>query len=430
MAYKRILIKNTHIIDTANFRCDNVDILLNFDAGRIHTEKIARKITAEDVRVVEASSLYAAPAFVDLWSHIGESGGESRETISTGTNAAICGGFGYILVAPDGEYVLDSPSAIERRAHGAFASSKCRVGFCGALTKGMKGKELCDYKSLLKSGAVAFSDGKKEAVSDDLLYEAMSLLSKENALFIGHPRYHSEYMNSAANLGRVSGILGVKGIPSSAEALDVARYILYAAETGCRLHLCEISCEASLELISQAKSKDFAVSASTSPQYFSFCENDLLFYGARAKVYPPLRTSRDVNAVISALADGTLDCISSDHTPLAKKEKGNNLKTALDGSIGLQTAFSAADSYLLEPGKVDLYRLIDLMSRAPANILGLDFSIRENTDTFLNLLSLDREFIVTENYLKSRSSNSIFLGLNLRGCVEKAFVSNPSEKNI
>ncbi len=425
MAQQRYLIKNAHIVDIAARRHKSSDILLNFSAGRYTVEKLASKINDDGAQTVNASSFYAVPAFIDLWSHMGESGFDYRETFATGTNAAVCGGYGYLLLAPDGKNVLDSPLALERRAKDVAVSAKCPVGFCAALTKGMKGIVINDLAALKSSGAVAFSDGKKESMSDDLLYDVMKLLAKQDSLLIGHPRYHPEYKNCAATLGRVSRILGVKGIPSSAEALDVARYILYAAETGCRLHLCEISCEASLELISQAKAKGVAVTASTSPQYFSFSENDILFYGARAKVYPPLRSSRDVSAVISALADKTLDCISSDHTPLAKEEKGSDIKDSAEGSIGLQTAFSAADTYLIEPGKIDLYRLLELMYTAPASILDIDHSIRPENQACFNLISLEREFIVSNNYLKSRSQNSIFMGLNLRGSVEHSYISNP-----
>ncbi|MBQ4055285.1 MAG: amidohydrolase family protein [Clostridia bacterium] len=421
---QRYLIKNTRVLNADKHRCETADILLDSENGVYNVAEIGARLNCGSAQIINASSLYAVPAFIDLWSHIGEIGYEYREDFSTGTTAAICGGYGYLLIAPDGKSVTDSPSVLEKRLKESSASAKCQVGFVGALSKSMKGNKLCDFEAMKGLGAVAFGDGKKENLPDDLLYEAMRLLAKCDSLFIGHPRYHAEYKECAANLGRVSRILGVKGIPASAEALDVARYLLYAAETGCRLHLCGISTKASLELIAQAKARSLNITASTSPQYFSMSENDILFYGARAKVYPPLRASSDVEAVVSALADQTLDCISSDHTPLANEEKGSDFKTAADGSIGLQTAFSAADTYLLESRKIDVYRLFELMYAAPASILGIDHSIRQGSNAYINLVSPDREFIVTNNYLKSRSSNSIFMGLNLRGCVERSFISN------
>ena len=418
------LIKNARILDLNKRKHESADILLDSDNGRYKVAKIAARLNCDSAQIINASSLCVVPAFADLWSHMGEPGFEYREDFSTGTTAAVCGGYGYLLLAPDGKNVIDSPSLLEKRIREASASSKCPLGFVAALSKGIKGNKLSDFDALKNSGAVAFSDTKNENLPDELLYEAMKRLSGLDSLFIGHPRYHVSYKDAAANLGRVSRILGVKGIPASAEALDIARYILYSAETGCRLHLCGISCKASLELISLAKAKSVNITASTSPQYFSMSENDILFYGARARVYPPLRTAEDVRAIVSALADGTLDCISSDHTPLANEEKGTDFKTAADGSIALQTVFSAADTYLLEPGKIDIYRLLDLMYTAPARILGIDHTIKEGNDAYINLVSLDREFIVTNNYLKSRSSNSIFMGLNLRGCVERSFISN------
>lgn len=424
---QRYHIKNARIIDIEARKHKSADIILEYDNGVYTVLNVGARLADESARIVNGASLCAVPAFVDLWAHIGEKGFEYRESFDTGTTAAISGGYGYVLLAPDGENVVDSPSVLENRIRDAASSSKCRLGFCAALSKGMKGNSLNDYDALKSCGAVAFSDGKREALSDDLLFEAMTNLAKTDSLFIGHPRYHNSYKEAPVNLGRISKILGVKGVPASVEALDVARYILYAAETGCRLHLCGISTKSSLELISQAKAKSINITASTSPQYFSMTENDILFYGARAKVYPPLRKSEDVSAVISALSDGTLDCISSDHTPLAIEEKGNDIKTALDGSIGLQTAFSASCTYLLESGRIDIYKLIELMYATPADILGLDFNLSMNNDAYMNLLSIDREFIVTGNYLKSRSSNSIYMGLNLRGCVEHSFISNHFE---
>lgn len=425
MLKQRLLIKNAHIINAAKRCYDEFELLISSTENNSYQiERIAQTIDDITARSINCSGLYITPAFIDLWSHIGDIGYEYRETYATGTNAAVCGGFGYVTVAPTGKKVTDSPQILERRLIDAENMGKCRVGFCGALTKGIGGKEICDYSAMKALGAVAFSDGKHESMGDDLLYLSMDQIAKADSLFIAHPRYHSCYKGGSVNRGRISRILGVSGIPTSAEALDVARYLLFAAETGCRLHICGISCEPSIELIANAKHKGINVTASTSPQYFSFCEDDILFYGARARVWPPLRTRRDVNAVIEALSNGTLDCITSDHTPLAKEEKGSDFKNSTDGTIGLQTAFSAGNTYLVTPGKLDIFRLVDLMYSSPAKILGIDHLINEGTAANLNIVSLDREFIVTNNYLKSRSSNSIFMGLNLRGCVDSSYISN------
>ena len=424
MAKQRFIIKNAHIINAAKRSYDASELLVTMhEDNSWYIEQISDTIVDVTARSVNASGLYITPAFIDIWSHMGEIGFDYRETYSTGTNAAVCGGYSHLVLAPDGKKVIDSPSILERRVNDAKRTGKCNISFCAAVTKGLAGRELCDYSALKKLGAVTFSDGKYESMPDAFLYEAMLGIKKADSLLIAHPRYHNCYNSPSVNRGRISKILGVEGIPCSAESLDVARYLLYAAETGCRLHICGISCEASIELIAQAKRKGIAVTASTSPQYFSFSDDDILFYGARAAVWPPLRTRNDVSAVIDALSDGTIDCIVSDHTPLAKEEKGNVIKDCTDGTISLQTTFSAANTYLVTPGHIDVFRLIDLMYTSPSRILGINHDLKESSEANINLISLDREFIVTNNYLKSRSSNSIFMGLNLRGCVDSSYIT-------
>ena len=418
----RVIIKNVSVCEKGSEHFAVKDILLEFDGQRRLISAIDDKIDVDGV-IVDGYGLTALPGFIDLWSRMGEPDGSKRETFSTGTNSAINGGYSRVTVAPFGTPVTDRPEVLSDRMAKSARDAKCAVSFIGALSVGCAGKELCDYHTLSECGAVAFSDGMYESLPDSLLREAMSRIAEVDALIIATPRLLKCYSGGSVNLGRVSKLMGYNGIPYSAEVADVARYLIYAAETGCRLHLAGISTEQGVEAVYLAKKHGINVTASAFPCNFSFNENDILFYGSNAKVWPPLRTESDVAAVRRALIDGTLDCVSSCHIPLTEKEKSNDIELSKFGVIGLQTAFSAAGTYLFPTSKVDAHKLIELFSSAPAKILGVRKpEIAPGEISCFSLVNFDRDFIVSENYLKSRSSNEIFKGLTLRGEIHRTFI--------
>ena len=416
----KLLIKNVSVFLPRENKYDVRDILVEQTDGINTVKAVDVNIEAEDASAFNAYGCTAMPSFVDLWSRMGEPDGDKRESFSTGTNAALNGGFGTVLAAPYGKPATDDPSVLLKRKEKAKSDARCEVKFCGALTFGMLGKKLCDHAAMMDAGAVAFSDGMNERLPDDLLREAMLGIAKLRSLLIVTPRISPFYSDCCVNLGKVSGFLGLKGVPKSAEAIDLSRYLILAAETGCRLHVAGVSTEQGVEAVYQAKRRGADVTASAFPANYSFSQDDLFFYGSMAKVWPPLRETGDLKAVRDALLDGTLDCVSSCHTPLTDAQKGSDIAASEFGVTGLQTAFSSAASYLFPGDTVDKTRLCQLFSEAPSEILGIKKTrIEPGNEADFSIVSFDRDFIVSENFLKSRSGNSIFKGLTLRGSVER-----------
>ena len=203
-------------MDAVKRRFDARDILIASDDGRMTIEKIGEHVSAEGVRSLNVNGLMAVPSFCDLWARMGEPGFEYRETFQTGSNSAVCGGFGTVLVQPFGQKITDNADVLKSRVEESSESSKCRLLFCGALSLECKGKALCDYDALADAGAVAFSDGPFECLPDNLLREAMIRLSAKDRLLIACPTFSDNYKDALINLGRASKLLGVNGIPASA----------------------------------------------------------------------------------------------------------------------------------------------------------------------------------------------------------------------
>ena len=419
------LVKNA-VYPVADYsRFESADILLEESDGRFTILKIARKQKDPEADVVYASGALFMPGFIDLWARVGEPGRLSREDYISGSNAAVYGGYGHVLLEPFGDQICDDVRVLQKRLSDSQKSTKCKYHFTAALTKGCKGKELCDYSELSECGAVAFTDGKFDAMDDAILYKAMNAVRDTGRSIIVMPRHEPCYHNAVATSGRIADLLKYPGIPSSVEAASISRYLIFALDTGCRIHVVGVSTKHSVELIAEAKSRGANVTASAFPIHFSMNENDLPFYGSLAKVWPPLRAKEDVDSLISGIKDGTVDCIVSDHTPLLQDEKSYDFISSESGTIGLQTAFSAACSYLLYPGHIDYIRLAKLFICSPAEILGIDIPrVAEGESGDFSVISINDDFIVTENYLKSKAHNSVYNGLSLCGLQKKAYFSD------
>lgn len=424
MPTKKHLIRNAVLLNKELSRTETRDVLLTESAGKYVITQIGKKIRDPEAETVFAAGSYLLPGFTDLWASVAEPSFESREDYISGTNAAVSGGYKNVLLKPFGKPVSDCVPVLNKRKKEVPSDSKCNYFFTSSLTVGCKGESLCDYKKLSNAGAVAFSDGMYERLPDDLLRKAMAAVAETGKFIIAVPQVFPCYPDAVANEGRVASLLRLAGVPASSEAVSISRYIVYSAETGCRLHIAGVSTKASVDIISCAKEKGIPVTASAFPVHFAFNENDIPFYGSHAKVWPPLRTRDDENAVIEGIKNGTIDCISSDHSPLLPEEKPYDFSRAEFGTLGIQTAFSAACAYLLFPRHIDIFRLSELFVYAPAKILGIDVpDISEGSSGSFTLMSSNDEFIVTGNYLKSKSHNSVFNGLSLCGLQKNHYFS-------
>jgi len=403
------------------------DILIKnktYDSDSVIAE-IAPKIDESlySASIYDAAGRPVLPGFVDIHCHLRDPGFEYKEDIVSGTLAAACGGYSAVVCMPNTNPVIDNVTTLSYVIKKAKNLGACRVFPTAAITVGQKGTTLCDFKTLADAGAVAFTDDGHPVSDPAIMYEAMKECAKHDYLIISHPEELSLAEGGAVNEGKVSAHFGVKGIPNAAEDAMIARDIVLAEATGCRLHLAHVSTKGGMQLVREAKARGVRVTAETCPHYFSLCDEDVVFYGNNAKMNPPLRSKEDVAAVIEAIKDGTVDCISTDHAPHSALEKSGSISEALCGITGLQTAFSAAMTYLVMPGHIDLSRLCELMCYNPASIIGIDCGIEVGKRADLSIVSVSKDIIITKNYLKSKSFNTPFLGQTLCGTIDDVFIN-------
>ena len=371
------LLKNCRLIDSGevvDILTDNKTIL-----------KIGQNITA-DAQIYDAQGRYVTPGFIDLHCHLRDPGYLYKETILSGTAAALAGGYSVVVCMPNTKPIADNPDVLKYILNSA---ASCAVYPTGSITIGEEGKELCDFDELTNAGAVAFTDDGKP-VTDSLL---MKRALETGYLIISHPE--DIYLKTT----------------NSAEDIMIARDLILAEETGGRLHLAHVSTRGGVRLIRDAKMRGVNVTCETCPHYFSFTKDN-----SNARMNPPLRSQADVDAIIEGLQDGTIDCISTDHAPHAAHEKtGENI---LNGITGLQTAFAAGVTNLVMTGKVKLKRLVELITINPAKILGFDVSIKEGGAANLNVIDIEKAVTIEESMLKSLSFNTPFLRQTLYGTVD------------
>lgn len=431
MADKYTLIKNAHIVDAKARSMTPGSILLRLrrsDApGEIaavsYSDGSGAGIKVPDgCEVFDARGSLAVPAFTDMHCHLREPGEEEKETINTGTAAAAAGGYGAVVAMPNTKPPIDTVQRLRDELDTARAWGMCEVLPAAAITLGQRGQILCDFDALHKAGAVAFTDDGMPVSDAGVMLEAMRRCATGGYIIISHCEEPSLSAGGVMNEGRTARTLGVRGIPNAAEEVMIARDIILSEETGCRLHVAHVSTAGGMRMIRDAKSRGVKVTCETCPHYFSFCDEDVMFYGANAKMNPPLRSREDVAAVIEAIADGTVDCISTDHAPHTEKQKSGPLAEVKNGITGLQTSFAAAVTYLVMPGHIDIYRLVELLCIRPAEMLGRESEIKPGAHVSIAVVNPNREIVISRSMLKSKSFNTPFMGLSLFGAVERTFV--------
>jgi len=383
----------------------------------------AQKLTAD--KVVDGGGRFIIPGMIDLHVHLRDPGFEYKEDIISGSKCAAAGGVTSVFAMPNTKPATDSVEVLEYIADKA-KDADCRVFPVAAITKNLESGELCDMPSLSKAGAAAFSDDGKPVMTAKLLRDAMLVAAKNDLLIMSHCEDMSLAKGGAINEGKVSRMLGLQGIPNLAEDVATERDIMVAEATGCRLHICHVSTRGSLDCIRRAKARGVRVTAETCPHYFSLSDSDVIYYGSNAKMNPPLRGEDDVKAVIEAIVDGTIDCISTDHAPHSAEEKGSDISKSLNGIIGLQTSFAASYTNLVQTGHISFARLIELMSANPARITGLDKmglgALEVGSPADFALVTLGCEHTVTKESLRGKSANTPFVGMTFGARVDATYL--------
>jgi dihydroorotase len=420
---KPILIKGARIIDPSQ--------KLNAIGSLVVTEgKIAwlgtgnQKPPDNDYDLLDARSLVAAPGFIDLHCHLRDPGFEAKEIISSGTLAAAHGGFTTVCCMPNTEPPIDNRSIVDYIKTKAATDGVIRVLPIGCITRGRKGEALADMGELASAGVVAFSDDGNPVTNSRLMRQALDYSLAFGLPVIEHCEDKVLAENGQMNEGIISTRLGLPGIPDAAEASMVARDIALAELTGARLHIAHISTAGSVELVRAGKKKGVHVTCEVTPHHLTLTEEIVMGYDTNAKVNPPLRTQKDIAALIEGLKDGTIDAIATDHAPHTALEKLCEFAYAPFGISILETAFGMLMG-LVHGGKIDLDLLILKMTCGPAKILGERWgpagTLAVGSPADIVLIDPDKEWTVDPLTFASKGRNTPLGGAKLKGKVVMTF---------
>ncbi|HID02467.1 MAG TPA: dihydroorotase [Desulfobacterales bacterium] len=369
----------------------------------------------EDCEVFDLQGKWIVPGLIDMHVHLREPGEEYKETIESGTRAAAAGGFTAVACMPNTIPVNDCASVTEFILKTAKNKGFSKVYPVGAISKGSQGIDLAEYGEMKMSGAVAVTDGGLPVLDSQLMRRAMEYAGSHGLLVISHPEEIALSRNGAMNEGVVSTRLGLRGIPVAAEAVMVYREIALAELTGQRTHIAHVSTAAATDLIRQAKARGVKMTAEATPHHFTLTEEAVADYNTNAKMNPPLRAEEDRQAIRKGLQDGTFDAIATGHAPHSVLEKELEFDQAANGVIGLESSLALSLS-LVRDGLIDVMRLVDLMSVAPARILkvaGGTLAVGSVAD--VTVIDPDKEFVFTKESILSKGKNSPFLDWKLQG---------------
>jgi len=410
-----LLIKNGRVIDPAAGIDETLDILIK--DGQIAEIKAKITIDSAKTKVIDASRLIVTPGLIDMHVHLREPGFEYKETIASGARAAARGGFTTIACMPNTNPVNDNRGVTEFIMGQAKKANQVNVLPIAAISRGSQGKELTDMADLKEAGAIAFSDDGQPVSSSLLFRRALEYSKMLSTLIIDHCEDLELAANGVMHEGQWSVKLGLKGIPSTAEEVMVARDILLARLTGSRVHLAHISCRGSLELIRWAKENNLPVTAEVTPHHLLLTDQMIVDYDPNLKVNPPLRSQEDRQALVQALQDGTIDVIATDHAPHAPDEKDTEFDAAPFGIIGLESALPVLLDRLVQKKIITFSRLIELLSTNPARILGLKNKghLRVGADADLTLIQPQKKQTIDINSFASKSKNCPFNGWVVKG---------------
>ncbi|MGE7369785.1 dihydroorotase [Neorhizobium sp. NPDC001467] len=419
---KPLVIENVRIIDPSRNLDETGAIVVGAD-GRILAAgaEALNQGRPEGAILRDGRGLIATPGLVDARVHVGEPGEEHRETIESASRAAAAGGVTSFIMMPDTDPVIDDIALVEFVLKTARDKAIVNVYPAAALTKGLLGQEMTELGLLKEAGAVAFTEGHR-ALSDSLLLRrAMTYAREFDAVIALQPR--EKYLgNGVMNEGLLASWLGLSGVPKEAELIPLERDLRMAALTRAKYHASQLSVPEAAEAMRTARNRGANATCAVSINHLTLNENDIGEYRTFFKLSPPLRTEDDRVAMVDALADGTIDIITSSHDPQDVDTKRLPFADAADGAVGLETMLSAA-LRLHHAGQVPLMRLIDAMSTRPAQIFGLDAgTLKPGAKADITLIDLEEPWLLSKDMLLSRSKNTPFDDARLTGRVVATYV--------
>jgi dihydroorotase len=414
------LIRGGRVVDPSQDLDARLDVLV----ARGVIAEIAERIEApEGAEIVDAAGLIVCPGLIDVHVHLREPGGEHKETIRSGSRAAVAGGFSAVVAMPNTDPPIDDPAAVGFVVAAGLRASAARVYPTGAITVEQKGEQLTEFGELIGAGAVAVTDDGRPVSNAGLMRLAL-----EYALTFDLPvAVHAEDLDlsrgGCMNEGVISTRLGLTGIPNCAEDVMIARDLMLAELTGGRLHVQHVSTRGGVEMIRAAKARGIRVTAEGSPHHFTLTDRAVESYRTDAKMNPPLRSEADRDAVREGVRDGTLDVIATDHAPHHYDEKEQAFEDAPNGIVGLETALGLALTELVHTRLLDLATLVERMSCAPARALSLPGgTLQRGSAADVTLFDPEREWTVDPTQFLSLSRNTPFAGRRLRGRAVRTLV--------
>lgn len=410
-----MLLKNGHVVDPAQNLNGKADILLEGDK----IVAVGPELAADGAQIVDLTGRVVMPGFVDMHVHLREPGREDKETIATGCQAAIHGGFTSIACMPNTTPVADNEAVVEAVLYKAYKANLADVYPIACITKGQKGEELTEMLLLHQAGAVAFSDDGRTVQNSGVLRRAMDYSKALDGLLISHCEDEDLLGSGVVNEGIVSTELGLAGIPNEVEDLIIARDLMLAKLTGCRLHIAHVSTAGGVALIAKAKAEGVRVTAEATPHHLCLTEEAVRGYDTNTKVNPPLRTEADRAALFAGLKTGIIDCVSTDHAPHTIQEKEVEYMYAANGISGLETAVPLIWTDFVTTGQLTLEELALKMSKRPAEILGIaKGTLEPGRMADIVIINPEQEKMVDPAQFYSKGKNTPFVGRMLKGWPE------------
>ena len=412
-----LLLKGGHVMDPD--RHDGVmDILIRKgQIAAIHPHPLAGESSADYANgkeVVDCSGCVVSPGFIDIHVHFREPGFEHKETILSGCRAAAYGGFTAVCTMPNTLPVNDDPAVTEFILKKAKQANLVHVYPVAAVSRGLAGKEMCEFKTLQDAGAVAVTDDGMPVVGSRMMRKALEKAGELNMPVMSHSEDLELAAGGSMNEGRVAVELGQRGIPNAAESIMVMRDIALCELTGAPLHIAHVSTRESVRAIREAKRRGINVTAETAPHYFSLTEDVVRECGANAKMNPPLRLAEDRDAIIQGLQDNTLDAIATDHAPHSESEKSEAFEKTPNGIIGLETAIPIS-LRLVHQGCLSMMDLIRKMSTQPAKIINIKNELKVGRPADITVIDPDLPHVIDARNFQSKSRNTPFQGWKTNG---------------
>lgn len=413
----KLLIANGHLIDPAAQENTGMSVLI--EDGKVAAWVKPNDATPEGCEVFDASGLLLAPGFIDMHVHLREPGQEHKETIASGCAAAVAGGWTSVCPMPNTNPVNDNAAITRYMIEQAERAGLANVFPIGAITKSSDGSELAEMGEMKAAGAVAVSDDGRPVPNAGMMRRAMQYAKDFDLPVIDHCEDKSLSSGGVMHEGKVSLLLGLKGMPALAEDIDAVRDMILAKETGAHIHIAHVSTKGAIEAVRRAKNEGINVTCEVTPHHFTLTDRAVEGYDTNTKMAPPLRSEEHLDAVIEGMRDGTIDAIATDHAPHHADEKSLEYDRAPFGITGLETAIGLAFNELVHKGVIGLARLVELCSTNPARIFKLEGrgTLAPGSIADVTIIDPSRVWTYTNANSRSKSRNSPFDGWQFQGGV-------------